>query len=288
MADIDPGADGAFPGQLTALGGALYLAANDGTRGTELWKADQAPTATAVGSSANPAAAGQAVTFTATVSTQPGRGTPTGSVSFAIDGSAQPPVSLAGAQASITATLAPGAHQIAAAYHGDAGFADSASPVLTQIVSAPPPPPGGAPLPDTKAPVFESAALTRTVFAVSPRGSAETPVAAAAKRGTTFRYTLSEPARVLVTIARAAPGRRVRGRCVKPTRSNRTARRCTRFRVVGRFAIASAAGAGRHRFSGRIGSKRLSAGRHRATLVATDAAGNRSAPKRLTFRVVPG
>ena len=113
--------------------------------------------------------------------------------------------------------------------------------------------------------MFEAVALTRSVFAVSPRGSAETPVAARAKKGTTFRLTLSEAARVVVTVRRASPGRRVGGRCVKPSRSNRAARRCTRLRLAGRFAIDSPAGASRHRFSGRIGSRRLSAGRYRAS-----------------------
>ena len=55
---------------------------------------------------------------------------------------------------------------------------------------------------------------------------------------------------------------------------------------MGRFAIASPVGTTRHKFSGRIGSKKLSRGRYRAVLVATDAAGNRSAPKRLGFTVV--
>jgi hypothetical protein len=214
---------------------------------------------------------------------------PAGSVTFAIDGAGQPPVTLAGGHAAITATLAPGQHQITAAFHGGEGFADSSAPALTQVVNAPagPPPPGGATPPDRTAPVFESAALSRTVFAVNPRGSAETPVAAA-KKGTTFRYTLSEAARVVVTIKRGTPGRKVGGRCVKPRRANRAAPRCVRYVRVGRFAIASPAGATRHRFSGRIGSKKLSVGGYRAILVATDAAGNRSAPKRLPFWVVSG
>ena len=75
---------------------------------------------------------------------------------------------------------------------------------------------------------------------------------------------------------------------MKPTRTNRSARLCTRLRRVGRFAIAAPAGASRHRFSGRIGTKRLAPGRYRATLVAADGAGNRSAPARLRFRVVSG
>jgi hypothetical protein len=41
-------------------------------------------------------------------------------------------------------------------------------------------------------------------------------------------------------------------------------------------------------FTGRIAGRALTPGRYQLTLVATDAAGKRSAPKRLTFRVVRG
>jgi hypothetical protein len=109
---------------------------------------------------------------------------------------------------------------------------------------------------------------------------------AAAKRGTTFRFRLSEAARVVFTIARVKPGRRVGGRCVKPTPRNRSRRRCKRYVKVGRFAMNAKADANRKRFSGRIGRKTLSRGPHRATLVARDAAGNVSSPVRLSFRVV--
>ena len=138
---------------------------------------------------------------------------------------------------------------------------------------------------DTTAPVFSSASLSRKVFAVNPRGRAEVPVSGA-KRGTTFRYTLSEGARVLFTIHRVLPGRRVRGKCRKPTLRNRSRPRCKRYVSPRRFAAQAVAGANRKRFSGRIGKRPLRPGRYRATLVATDAAGNRSKPKRLTFRVV--
>jgi glycosyltransferase involved in cell wall biosynthesis len=84
----------------------------------------------------------------------------------------------------------------------------------------------------------------------------------------------------------ATSGRRVGRSCRKPTRSNRKRRKCTRHVLVGRFAQQSTAGANRKAFSGRIGRKRMKPGKHRASLVATDAAGNKSAPKRLNLRVV--
>jgi Ca2+-binding RTX toxin-like protein len=90
----------------------------------------------------------------------------------------------------------------------------------------------------------------------------------AKRRGTTFRYTLTEAAAVTFRIERLARGRR--------------ARRAGSFRVRG------AAGANRTRFSGRIGRTLLRPGAYRAVLTATDAAGNRSAPARARFRVVRG
>jgi hypothetical protein len=54
----------------------------------------------------------------------------------------------------------------------------------------------------------------------------------------------------------------------------------------GAFAQNASIGANRKKFSGKIGKRRVRPGRYRATLVARDAAGNASKPKRLNFRVV--
>lgn len=85
-----------------------------------------------------------------------------------------------------------------------------------------------------------------------------------------FRYRLSEPAAVRITIERV--------------RNVRTGRR-VRFRKVGVLRRAGRLGLNRVPFNGRIGSRKLRRGRYRATIVATDAAGNRSKPKRLRFKV---
>ena len=145
---------------------------------------------------------------------------------------------------------------------------------------------GGGAIADTTAPVFSSASLKPKAFAVDPKSKAETPVAAAVKRGTTFRYALSEAARVVFTIQRELPGRKVGRRCVKPTAKNRKKKPCTRYQRAGRFALPSAQGPNRHKFSGRVGRRSLRPGHYRAVLVATDAAGNQSAPRRLRFTVV--
>ena len=91
-------------------------------------------TATTLGSSVNPSLLGQSVTVTATVTGSP-VGTPTGTVTFTVDGTAQAPVTLSGGTASYTtSTLTVGPHTITAAYSGDANFAPSMSPALTQTV----------------------------------------------------------------------------------------------------------------------------------------------------------
>jgi hypothetical protein len=142
---------------------------------------------------------------------------------------------------------------------------------------------GGA---DGERPVFLSARLTNTTFRVDPNGATERPAAARAKKGTTFVYALSETARVVFRIHAKKKGRRVGRRCVQPTRRNRGRRACTRFVRVGAFAQNARAGQNRKKFSGKIGRKRLRPGNYRATLVATDAAGNVSRRRFLNFKVV--
>ena len=140
-------------------------------------------------------------------------------------------------------------------------------------------------------PAISSAKLTNTTFAVDTKGKAETPVAAAtkpkpAKKGTTFQFKLNEAARVLYTIELAGSGRSVKGKCVKPSKSNRKAKKCTRFTRVGRFAQNGVAGANSHKFSGKIGKTTLKPGTYRATLVAKDSGGRISKATVLAFKIV--
>jgi hypothetical protein len=109
-----------------------------------------------------------------------------------------------------------------------------------------------------------------------------------AKRGTRFRYTLSEAARVSFTIARRTTGRVVGSSCRKTIRANRKNRHCARFVRVGSLTQAGRAGANTKRFFGRLRGRRVAPGSYRATLVATDAAGSRSRPARVGFRVARG
>ena len=101
----------------------------------------------------------------------------------------------------------------------------------------------------------------------------------------TVKFNLSEAAQVTFVFESAAPGRRVRAKCVKPTRANARKRHCDRFVPVARLTATALAGANQKVFATRIGKRKLKPGKYRLTLRATDAAGNESQPKRLTFVV---
>ncbi|HEY3723817.1 MAG TPA: Ig-like domain-containing protein [Acidimicrobiia bacterium] len=96
-----------------------------------------ASSSTALVSGTNPSTAGDAVLFTATVSSL--AGSPTGTVAFK-DGSTN--ITSCGAQPITTGTatcstsaLAPGSHSVSAVYSGDSTFATSTSNTVTQVVN---------------------------------------------------------------------------------------------------------------------------------------------------------
>jgi subtilisin-like proprotein convertase family protein len=103
----------------------------------------------------------------------------------------------------------------------------------------------------------------------------------------TFTYSLSENATVLFTIDRKLNGRRVNGKCVKQTKSNRTHHGCTRLKRVGGFSQNGHSGRNSKTFNGKLDGKRLSVGQYHATLVATDPASNKSKRAGTSFTVVP-
>jgi autotransporter-associated beta strand protein len=96
-----------------------------------------AGTTSTLTSSANPSSFNQVVTFTDTVvGLSPGTGTPTGTVTFSVDGTAQTPavtLSNTGVATFSSGTLSQGQHTITAAYSGDSNFFVS-SASLTQTV----------------------------------------------------------------------------------------------------------------------------------------------------------
>jgi hypothetical protein len=104
--------------------------------GTGLYTYAMPVTATVVVSSKNPSEVGQAVTFTATVSTR--GGTPTGAVTFNDGGVSIGTATLAGGTAALaTSALKLGNHTITAVYAGNTSFSASTSPPLLQSVSTP-------------------------------------------------------------------------------------------------------------------------------------------------------
>lgn len=94
------------------------------------------PSTTSLTSSPNPSAFGQAVTFTATVTSDGFKSVPTGSVSF-FDGTTNignSNLNSKGVATLASSTLEVGTHTMTATYNGDSNFAPSTSPVLYQAV----------------------------------------------------------------------------------------------------------------------------------------------------------
>lgn len=127
--------------------------------------------------------------------------------------------------------------------------------------------------------------INPSAFPAAARGpSARSTRRRAAGARVTFRLNVA--ASVRFTVQRRAAGRRVRGRCVAPSRRNRGARRCVRYaRVRGSFGRSGRAGANAFRFTGRMAGRKLRLGRYR--LVATPRiAGGSGRVSRAAFRVV--
>jgi acid phosphatase type 7 len=178
-------------------------------------------------------------------------------------------------------------------------FADSGSTACHRLIAPPPPPP---PPPDLTAPTISELTVSPKRFPVAPRRAAGPGIskltlsrrrftvastsARTPKRGTTFRYELSEAATVTVTLRRRSLGRKVGGKCRSRTSANQWRPTCIRYRRVGRLRLAGVAGRNTRWFGGWLGKRKLGPGRFRARFVATDAAGNRSRSKTVRFTIV--
>ncbi len=118
---------------------------------------------------------------------------------------------------------------------------------------------------DTKRPSISRAKIAKR-FKLGRRRTAVTAA------GSSFRYRLSESGTMRLKVQR----------CVRLRR-----KRCRRYRTVRTLARRARKGTNRHLFSGRIRGVRARTGLFRATLTATDRAGNHSRAKRLGFRIAP-
>ncbi len=147
-------------------------------------------------------------------------------------------------------------------------------------------------------------ALTPTPAALTPTPAAPTPtpavptIAAAdqsasilryiGKRpvGITFSVALNEQATVSFSFVQRTIGRMVSDRCVAETSRNAGREVCERGSVAGVFSFAGHRGTNRVVFEGRIShSKKLKPGRYTLVITATNAAGQHSSPKSLSFTV---
>lgn len=163
---------------------------------------------------------------------------------------------------------------------GGGGDEGSGSGDQTPIqISDKPAAPGAAP--DLTVPVLTKVSVKPKRFRVvkpgtkAPKRKSRTPI------GTRLRFTLSEDARVGVSITR-----KTRVKCSRAVRRKYPKRRCYRWVRVGTRPFTGKAGANSVRFDGRVGERWLTPGSYRARLAATDAAKNRSKPHRLTFTVL--
>ena len=102
---------------------------------------------------------------------------------------------------------------------------------------------------------------------------------------TTLTATTSEAGQLRIAVQRGLPGRRVRGRCVS---TKGLGARCTRWVSTGAALSrrATMPGAVKLAFNGRIRTRRLAPGRYRFVVDAIDAAGNRSAPRTISFSIL--
>jgi hypothetical protein len=103
--------------------------------------------------------------------------------------------------------------------------------------------------------------------------------------GTTFRFTVNQPATVRFAFTQRLRGRRVGHGCAAQSTKNRHRPNCTRTVTRGTLLFIVGAGAHRVRFDGRLSEhKKLAPGRYALIITATGGAG-RPATKTLTFTI---
>jgi hypothetical protein len=113
--------------------------------------------------------------------------------------------------------------------------------------------------------------------------------ASGAPVGTTFSFSLNEPASVSFAFTQRRPGRRVKGRCVAVAPGNASKARCTRTVKPGSFSLPGHQGLNKAGFQGRLTSSRaLKPGTYAVSIVASDAHGLRAVSPSLSFTIVAG
>jgi hypothetical protein len=185
-----------------------------------------APTTLGVATSLNPSPAGRALIVTATVNHPSSSLTPTGAITFTVNGTKPEAVAVNSlGQASVTlSTLAAGTQTIAASYAGDENFATSSgstaetvtgsgAPTPTPQPTATPKPtstpqPTSTPKPTSTAQPTSTPLPTSTPKPGATPGASATPTAAPSPKGTT---TSPAPAAVIVPPVTTTPPSRPSG-----------------------------------------------------------------------------
>jgi uncharacterized delta-60 repeat protein len=228
------------------------------------------PPAAAFSVAPNPAQPGQAVAFDDAGSADPDGSVTDWSWAFG-DGST------ASGPHTTHAYAAPGTYTATLTVRDDYGQTATSSQAVTVNVPAPVPVTSTSQLP-----VLTGFTIRPSVFPAATRGGS-----IARKAGALVSYTDSVAATTTFTVARAMPGRKRGKSCVKPTRSNAKAKRCTRYvRVRGSFKHVDNVGKNGFRFTGRVGQKPLKPGRYRLS-AAPKLAGRSGKVARFAFRIVP-
>jgi hypothetical protein len=138
----------------------------------------------------------------------------------------------------------------------------------------------------TEGPVVSQVSETHSKFRV---GSAPTAITANAREshvpvGTTFHYTLNEPARISIVIVPSAAGQ-THQRCLRKAASHGRHGRCKAHVRKWTLTRSGHAGANAVAFSGRVGQTPLAPGHYTVTITAV-ASGLTSQTRRLSFTIV--
>jgi hypothetical protein len=106
--------------------------------------------------------------------------------------------------------------------------------------------------------------------------------------GTTFSFSLNEPATVTFTFTQPASGRKVGKTCVAETKKNKKKRRCTRTVTAGTLTFSAHAGTNKVRFEGPISKhKKLKPGSYGLSITAA-VSGKHSTTRTLNFTIANG
>jgi virginiamycin B lyase len=103
--------------------------------------------------------------------------------------------------------------------------------------------------------------------------------------GTTFSFSLNEPASVTFTFTERTSGRKVKGKCVAQTKKNKKKPHCTRTVTAGTLTFSAHAGTNKVRFEGPITThEKLKPGSYTLLVTAT-ASGKHSTTETLHFTI---